>query len=76
MREIDKKITIKELIEQYPFFIEYLLKRGIHCIRCGEPVEDMLEDSFKEKGFGEAGIEFLIKEMNNIVKENKSTIKN
>jgi len=35
---IDEKISIEELVEIMPASVTYLLKKGIKCIACGEPI--------------------------------------
>ncbi len=41
--------TIEELLERYPGINKYLMKKGIHCIQCGEPVWATLDELVKEK---------------------------
>lgn len=67
--EITKEITIEELIETVPASVEYLMKEGIRCIVCGEPIWGSLEEAAQEKGFGEGDIDRFVRELN-ILSEN------
>ncbi len=61
--KITKDITIEELIEAVPASVEYLMKEGIRCIVCGEPIWGTLEEAAEEKGFGEEDIERFVTEL-------------
>jgi len=61
--EITKDILIEELVNNYVFSVRYLMKKGIRCIMCGEPIWGTLEEAAKEKDFSEADIEGFVKEM-------------
>ncbi len=61
--EITKDISIENLIENYPFAAEYLMEKGIRCIRCGEPIWGSLEDAATEKGFDTKQIQDFVDEM-------------
>ena len=47
--DIKKDMLIEELIDQYPFSVEYLREKGIRCFRCGEPIWGTLEQATKKK---------------------------
>ncbi len=64
--KITKEISIEELIEEVPASVEYLMKEGIRCIVCGEPIWGSLEEAAEEKGFGEKDIERFVKELQNL----------
>ncbi len=70
--EINKDITIEELIEKYPFSVQYLSKKGIRCIVCGEPVWGTLEEACEEKDFTPEQIEEVLVELNELSKQNKN----
>jgi len=61
---ITKNITIEELVEKYAFSVEFLAKKGIRCIVCGEPLWGTLEEAAVEKGFDTENIDQIVKEMN------------
>jgi hypothetical protein len=67
-KRIERKTTIEDILTEFPSMVDYLLKRGIRCIECGEPVWGTLEEALQEKGFGEDGINFILLEMNQITK--------
>jgi len=73
---IKKDILIEELVEQYPFSVSWLSKKGIRCIVCGEPVWGTLEEACREKGFDDKGIEELLTELNSMEKGGSSDITN
>jgi hypothetical protein len=64
---IDKKITIEELVNDYPFSVKYLMDKGIRCLRCGEPIWGTLESASLEKGFNEPEIDVFVKEINELI---------
>jgi len=64
--KITKDITIEELIEEVPASVEYLMKEGIRCIVCGEPIWGSLEEAAEEKDFNEADIERFVRELQNL----------
>ena len=69
MKEIlTKHILIEDLVEKYPFSVNYLSKKGIRCIRCGEPIWGTLEEAAIEKGFTDAQINDFVKELNQLNK--------
>jgi hypothetical protein len=67
MSLITKNITIEELISKYPFSINYLMKKGIKCIICGEPIWGTLEDAVREKGFKDQDVTKIVEELNELV---------
>ena len=77
MKEIlSKHILIEDLVEKFPFSVNYLSKKGIRCIRCGEPIWGTLEEASKEKDFNDAQIDNFVKDLNklNVDFENKVLI--
>ncbi len=63
---ITKEIEIEDLIEQVPAAVNYLSKKGIRCIMCGEPIWGTLEEAAKEKGFSDEEIEVFVREINEL----------
>jgi methionine synthase II (cobalamin-independent) len=66
---VTKEIEIEELIEQVPAAVNYLSKKGIRCIMCGEPIWGTLEEAAKEKGFSDEEIEGFVREINRLAEE-------
>ncbi len=61
--KINKDTSIEELVERIPEAVQYLMKEGIKCIACGEPIWGTLEEAALEKGFGDEEIERFVKEL-------------
>jgi len=58
---IDKSILIEDLVQQYPAAVGFLMKKGIVCIQCGEPIWGTLEEAAVRKGID--NIEEIVKEL-------------
>ncbi len=67
--EINKDISIEELLERVPEAVQYLMKEGIKCIACGEPIWGTLEEAAREKGFGDEEIERFVEELSEKIKD-------
>lgn len=65
---IHKDIFIEELVTVIPESVSYLMKKGIKCIACGEPIWGTLAEAAKEKGFSETEIEAVVREINELEK--------
>ncbi len=63
---ITKEILIEDLVDDYPFSVEFLSKKGIRCLRCGEPIWGSLEEAAKEKGFDDSQIQLFVEELKQI----------
>ncbi len=80
MKKITKDITIEELVTEFPESVGFLMKKGIKCIVCGEPIWGTLEQAIKEKG-KENEMEQIINELNEVLglsgesSEKKSDVK-
>ena len=68
--EINKDISIEELIEQVPASVKYLMNEGIRCIVCGEPIWGTLEEAAEEKGFNKNDIDRFVKELQELANNN------
>ncbi len=68
---ITKDISIEELVEKYPFSVEYMAKNGIRCIVCGEPIWGTLEEAALEKGFAMDVIEKFVSDLNDLAENFK-----
>ena len=67
MSVVNRQTTIEDLVELKPAAVSYLFRKGIRCIRCGEPVWGTLEQAAREKGFSEAEIDVFVEELNGLV---------
>ncbi len=47
---IDQQTRVEELVEACPEAIKILLREGVRCIRCGEPVWGTIGDLLRESG--------------------------
>ncbi len=65
---IDKEITIEDLVDEYPFSVAFLQKKGIKCIACGEPIWGTLEEACLEKNFSQENIQKFVDELNTLNK--------
>lgn len=63
---IDKTTTIEDLVSQIPEAVRYMMRQGIKCIACGEPIWGTLELVAREKGFSDEQIEIFVKELNEL----------
>ena len=61
---ITRDIQIEDLVDQYPFSVSYLSKKGIRCIVCGEPIWGTLEEACIEKGYSPEAIDEVLIELN------------
>ena len=66
MELITKEILIEDLVNKVPQSVDYLMNKGIVCIRCGEPVWGTLEIAAKAKDFEEEEIQNIVEELNKI----------
>ncbi len=64
---ITKEIEIEDLVRKIPQSVNYLMEKGIRCLRCGEPIWGTLESASKEKGFNETDINIFVKDLNNLL---------
>jgi hypothetical protein len=63
---ITKNITIEDLVTIKPKAVSYLMKEGIKCLVCGEPIWGTLEEAAKKKGFTDGDIERFVNDLNNL----------
>lgn len=59
---VSKDILIEELVEQHPTAVGFLIRKGIVCIQCGEPIWGTLEEASKKKKID--NIDDIITELN------------
>ncbi|MDP1676824.1 MAG: hypothetical protein Q8L88_08125 [Bacteroidota bacterium] len=60
---INTDITVEELVHQVPESIEYLNRKGITCLTCGEPITNTLETLLKGLGYSDRDIESIVTEL-------------
>ena len=59
--EINKEMTIGELLEKAPEKAEILLNAGMHCLGCPASQEETIEEACEVHGID---VEELVKELN------------
>ena len=65
---ITPQIEIEDLIKILPESVEFMMNKGIRCLRCGEPIWGTLENAAIEKGFSSSDINSFVKELNSLLK--------
>jgi hypothetical protein len=56
--------SVERLLEEEPGAADWLLQRGIVCLRCGEPFWGTLAELLKNKGYSPADVEKIVAELN------------
>lgn len=75
MEKISKDITIEDLIRILPDSVGYLMKKGIKCLACGEPIWGTLESASKQKGFNDSQIMDFVSDLNIMLNNYQTNIK-
>jgi hypothetical protein len=70
MKIITKEYLIEDLVNDYPFSVQYLMQNGIRCLVCGEPIWGTLEQAALEKRFSSEQIEKFVAELNLLREKN------
>ncbi len=66
--EVSLDTPVEELVEQFPEAVGFLSRRGVRCIRCGEPLWCTVGELLREDGIENP--QLLIDELNeNLVKK-------
>jgi len=60
-------MSIEDLIVKYPEAVGFLTRKGIRCIRCGEPVWGLLGSFLSEEGVADP--QELVNELNIFLEE-------
>ena len=68
--KITKEVEIEDLVRELPEAVSYLMKKGIRCLRCGEPIWGSLESAALEKGINQNDIKLFVKELNALADKN------
>ncbi len=66
---ITRSILIEDIVHEYPVAVEYLMRQGIKCLACGEPLWGTLESVAREKGFGEEEIDRYVAEISELIRQ-------
>ena len=74
--QVNKDIWIDELLEKYPQSQEFLSKKGIVCVMCGEPVWGTLEEQMGEKEFSVEKMNKIVDELNQFLENNQNKDEN
>ena len=72
---ITKDMWIEDILKKYPEAQEFLSRKGIVCIMCGEPVWGSLEDQMDEKGYSHEEIDKMLLELNEFIKNHEKKYK-
>ncbi|HUT99137.1 MAG TPA: DUF1858 domain-containing protein [bacterium] len=59
-----KDTSVERLLEEHPAAADWLLKRGIVCLRCGEPFWGTLAELLGNKGYAAGDVEKIVAELN------------
>ncbi len=60
--KVSPDMQVEELVEAFPESVRFLTRRGLRCIRCGEPVWGTLEEFLLSEGVEDP--QELIEELN------------
>lgn len=63
---LTKKDEIEYILRCVPGALEYLMKKGVCGISCGEPYFGTLELAAKDKGFTDSEIDIIVSDLNNL----------
>jgi len=66
---ITKEMWVEEILEKYPTAQEFLSKKNIVCVMCGEPVWGSLKELMQDKDFSDEEIDTILKELNEFINE-------
>jgi hypothetical protein len=64
MKRITRDMTIEDLVDLKIEAVGYLADRDIQCIACGEPIWETIEEAAGKKGFSDAEIDGIIRDLN------------
>jgi hypothetical protein len=63
---LTKNDEIEFILRSIPGALEYLMKKGVCGISCGEPYFGKLEIAAREKGFTESEIDLIVSDLNKL----------
>jgi len=61
---INRDTLIEDLVREHPEMVRLLMDKGVRCLACGEPVWGTIAGAAAEKGFNDARIDELVREIN------------
>ena len=67
MFKVTRQTSIEALVEHVPDAVSYLFRKGVRCIRCGEPIWGTLEEAAREKEFSDEEIDLVVNELNDLL---------
>jgi hypothetical protein len=60
---IQRTTLIEDLVRNIPDSVGMMMKNGIKCLACGEPVWGTIESTAKEKGLSDPEIDKIVGEL-------------
>jgi methionine synthase II (cobalamin-independent) len=63
---VERTMLLEDLVTTVEGSVSYLMKQGIKCIACGEPVWGTLEEAAKERGFSDDQIDGFVRDLNRL----------
>ena len=69
---ITRDITIEDLVSAIPESVSYLMRKGIKCLACGEPIWGTLGQAASDKGFSDQDIEGFVRDLRALAAEKTS----
>ncbi len=67
---IHKNMMISEAANNYPEIVPILMENGLHCVGCAISEFETLEEGFFGHGMDSSGVDKLIDELNEYIKNN------
>ena len=71
---ITKDMWIEDILKKYPEAQEFLSRRGIVCIMCGEPVWGSLKEQMDEKDFSNKEMDIVLFELNEFINKSREEV--
>jgi hybrid cluster-associated redox disulfide protein len=65
--QINKHMTISEVVELSPDAVDVFLEYGLHCVGCGASSWESIEDGASGHGMSAELIDQLVEELNEVV---------
>lgn len=56
-------VLIEDLVREHPTSVRFLMRRGVKCIACGEPIWGTLAEAAREKGFDDEEIDGIVEDL-------------
>lgn len=67
--KVTLNMQVEELVEAFPEAVRFLTKRGLRCIRCGEPIWGTLKEFFLSESVED--LQRLVDELNAYIQERR-----